>query len=327
MSSNYNHAISEASKRYLGVEEWPGAKSNPVVEEFFARAGFNGMTDDVPWCAAFVGAVLAECGIAPSNSLMARSYERWGASVQPAMARLGDVVVLERGAKPAGHVGFFVSYDGDRVILRGGNQGDKVSDASFPASRIVAIRRADPSQASGRAIVQIGDKGPFVLDLQSQLRDLRYFAGRRDGDFGPLTDAAVKAFQSDNGLEVDGVVGNRTWAALAKAQPRPERTVTMKDLRKSGSETIKAADKAEAGVAVGSVATGLALVTQVSDHAKQATAAIGEAQGALDGLQSALLTYWPLIAVAAVLGGVWWSLREIKARRLRDAQTGANVAR
>jgi peptidoglycan hydrolase-like protein with peptidoglycan-binding domain len=159
------------------------------------------------------------------------------------------------------------------------------------------------------------------------LRDLRYFAGRRDGDFGPLTDAAVKAFQSDNGLEVDGVVGNRTWAALAKAQPRPERTVTMKDLRKSGSETIKAADKAEAGVAVGSVATGLALVTQVSDHAKQATAAIGEAQGALDGLQSALLTYWPLIAVAAVLGGVWWSLREIKARRLRDAQTGANVAR
>ena len=35
-----------------------------------------------------------------------------------------------------------------------------------------------------------------------------------DGDFGPQTDSAVRAFQHDKGLGVDGIVSPKTWSAL-----------------------------------------------------------------------------------------------------------------
>jgi peptidoglycan hydrolase-like protein with peptidoglycan-binding domain len=41
-----------------------------------------------------------------------------------------------------------------------------------------------------------------------------YDPGPVDGIFGPLTEAAVKNYQADYGLAVDGVVGRQTWSAL-----------------------------------------------------------------------------------------------------------------
>jgi peptidoglycan hydrolase-like protein with peptidoglycan-binding domain len=63
-------------------------------------------------------------------------------------------------------------------------------------------------------VLRRGDTGSDVLLLQGALAKLppgggRY-TGALDGDFGPLTEAAVKQFQGA-GAD-DGIVGLRTWA-------------------------------------------------------------------------------------------------------------------
>ena len=41
--------------------------------------------------------------------------------------------------------------------------------------------------------------------------------GPVDGNFGPRTEGAVKAYQQDRGIHVDGIVGDQTWWAPAGA--------------------------------------------------------------------------------------------------------------
>lgn len=62
-------------------------------------------------------------------------------------------------------------------------------------------------------VLRVGDRGPDVQTLQRGLAG-RGHAIVGDGDFGPRTEAAVRAFQTSAGLLADGVVGPRTWVAL-----------------------------------------------------------------------------------------------------------------
>lgn len=62
-------------------------------------------------------------------------------------------------------------------------------------------------------LVRTGDRDHPVRTLQHLLR-ARNHPVTVDGVFGPKTDAAVRAFQMDAHLAVDGVVGPDTWSAL-----------------------------------------------------------------------------------------------------------------
>ena len=44
-----------------------------------------------------------------------------------------------------------------------------------------------------------------------------YSSGSVDGDFGPNTEKAAKAFQNAKGLTQDGIVGKNTWTAILGA--------------------------------------------------------------------------------------------------------------
>ncbi len=64
--------------------------------------------------------------------------------------------------------------------------------------------------------VSYGSDGRTVREAQCLLVSLGYGVGSSgiDGRFGPATRSAVRAFQSDHGLAVDGIVGPRTWHGL-----------------------------------------------------------------------------------------------------------------
>src|SRR5262249_11460266 len=77
-----------------------------------------------------------------------------------------------------------------------------------------------------RPMLEVGDQGPDVRDMQSMIPD---FSGEVDGDFGPITGQNVAAYQLSRGLEVDGIGGEETWGALydnAEPLPSPPSTLT-----------------------------------------------------------------------------------------------------
>jgi len=61
--------------------------------------------------------------------------------------------------------------------------------------------------------LRFGDSGDAVRVLQRLLLNNRYSV-KVDGVFGALTETAVKAFQSQQNINPDGVVGPRTWHEL-----------------------------------------------------------------------------------------------------------------
>ena len=70
---------------------------------------------------------------------------------------------------------------------------------------------------------RIGDQGSEVAEIQGELSNLGYDVSA-DGDFGPATAEAVKAFQESIGLEADGLVGETTYSALlGKSMPEISR--------------------------------------------------------------------------------------------------------
>ncbi|MDR3602016.1 MAG: spore cortex-lytic enzyme [Desulfosporosinus sp.] len=76
---------------------------------------------------------------------------------------------------------------------------------------------------SGMAYAALGDRllgrgsnGPEVRQLQSKLAQLGYSVGTIDGKFRSKTEAAIRKFQQDHGLRVDGLAGTHTINELKR---------------------------------------------------------------------------------------------------------------
>ena len=68
---------------------------------------------------------------------------------------------------------------------------------------------------ASKPVLRLGDKGPYVKELQIQLKQLLYYDNEINSTFDKNTETAVKIFQTTNKLTSDGIVGRDTWSALA----------------------------------------------------------------------------------------------------------------
>lgn len=186
----------------------------------------------------------------------------------------------------------------------------------------------DTTVSSRGMPLSYGMRGPDVANLQGILAGLGFHNGKQDGIFLDYTKASVAAFQSAHDLVPDGMVGDLTWAALATAQPKPLRNVSVEDLRDSGSETIEQADALDKGSRrTGLTLTGGGLLDVGVDSVEKLTAA----ESSLEAAQRIIVDNWLVLLVVVFGVGLYFYgpavAEKMRRRRVRDAQTGAHLGR
>lgn len=127
------------ARTQIGQKEVPGNKDNPEIMKYYKAAKQGGIKhDETAWCSAFANWVMRSDGYAPTYSLLARSWLKWGKSVAP---RLGAIMVFSRGNNPTyGHVGFYVGETLTHYRILGGNQSNSVNIVSIPKTRFLGAR-------------------------------------------------------------------------------------------------------------------------------------------------------------------------------------------
>jgi len=183
----------------LGQREVRGVADNPRIRAFYRDAGQKTEHhDEVPWCAAFVGACLERAGLSSMRSLMARSYLHWGAPI--ANGRYGAIAVLSRGADPAaGHVGFLLGETDTEIALLGGNQSDAVTVVTYPKARLLGFRWPDEvgSSDAGQRSELFERALAHVLEMEGGYTDDPYDPG------GPTNyGITLKTFAAWKGIEI-----------------------------------------------------------------------------------------------------------------------------
>ena len=121
------------------------------------------------------------------------------------------------------------AYDGKGNVIQAGGQYKGVSDKPLNKSRWshwATLKGADEAMDTTPRILAIIKNNPYmrgddVYQVQKRLMELGYSVGSKqaDGIYGRDTEAAVKAFQTAQGMIADGKVGAGTRAALADVSP------------------------------------------------------------------------------------------------------------
>jgi len=126
------------ARSYLGTREIPGKDSAPEIVKMLATLKAWWSDDSTPWCGVFAAYCFKVSLMEyPKEYYRALKWKEFGIALD--RPTYGCIVVFNR--EGGGHVGFVVGQDDrGRLMVLGGNQGDKVSIAPFDRSRVAAYR-------------------------------------------------------------------------------------------------------------------------------------------------------------------------------------------
>jgi peptidoglycan hydrolase-like protein with peptidoglycan-binding domain len=132
-----------------------------------------------------------------------------------------------------------------------GDPGDQGIDG--PAARVDAPERRpsapeperEPKREPRGPVLEPGDRGVEVRELQSRLFQIAWFPELTTGRYGAMTRQAVSGFQAKRGLESTGVVDRRTWHRLLDMTRKPTHDQLFNVLR-PGPALLARGDSGEA---------------------------------------------------------------------------------
>jgi NlpC/P60 family/Putative peptidoglycan binding domain len=162
-------------------------------------------------CSGLVKTAYRAAGVA----LPRVSRQQYGAGrhVRLNALRAGDLLFYAdnpRDPRTIGHVGLYV---GAGRMVESPRPGRTVRIASIWRPGLLARATRPAAGLRGLLPVQFGERSNAVAAVQRRLA-ANDICVAVDGEFGPVTRRAVRAFQRAHGLMADGVVGRKTWGAL-----------------------------------------------------------------------------------------------------------------
>jgi peptidoglycan hydrolase-like protein with peptidoglycan-binding domain len=195
-----------------------------------------------------------------------------------------------------------IRFQQDVGLSRDGVFGSKTS-------REIMVRLNNNGEKIG-----IGSSGEQVKQLQEKLKELGYFNLGSTGYYGSITQKAVKEFQRDKGLFVDGVVGKRTIEALYQGGS----TINSRGASLTG-ELMSWFDQGEKIFHLGANVVVTDIKTGKSFHARRT--------GGYNHADTETLTKKDTDILREIYGGVWsWERRAVVVtvgdRRIAASMTG-----
>ncbi|MDO4345564.1 MAG: peptidoglycan-binding protein [Eubacteriales bacterium] len=191
------------------------------------RTAYYGSDNAEPWCVTFVWYVFKQLGASNlfcGGALTAYvgyvcNYYQNAGRFFTSNPQVGDLVLFnwQDGGDIYDHIGIVTSVEASVIHTIEGNTDNGVVALKTRSRNNTIIGYCRPAySASSDGSLSYGDSGTAVKTMQQMLMMTGFSCGDSgaDGNFGDNTLAALKSFQSKNGLSADGVYGSSTKAKL-----------------------------------------------------------------------------------------------------------------